>query len=226
MVAYWSRLMEGAGLLLLGVIAGAVAMYARRPGDDTAEQRFRRVKRWPIDDLPDNETGRLVGRVEASTSLEAPLSGRRCVVYRVIVEEFDGVVWNAVIFEARSVPFVFVDDPGRALVDATHSELLLDDVLRHHASAPPRQTERERAFLERHYFSGAPGPTCASASLRFREAIIAHGDQIAVVGYGTREPDPARTPADPHRGSHPSRLRVTGTLLHPVRISNQRRLRR
>src|SRR6185295_9179905 len=77
-------------------------------------------------------------------------------------------------------------------------------------------TAQERAFLERH---GARDQGWFTKRLRYREAIIAIGETISVLGSGTREPDPQAAPAD-YRGGQPTLIRLTSSPRYPLVISD------
>jgi hypothetical protein len=55
--------------------------------------------------------------------------------------------------------------------------------------------------------------------LRYREAIVAIGEIISVLGSGTREPDPQAAPAD-YRGGQPTLIRLTSSPRYPLVISD------
>lgn len=165
----------------------------------------------------------MVGRALAlDETLRAPLSGRPCVHYIVTVEEKrhrrKSSYWKTIIKEARTVAFALEDDSGRAIVDATAARIALDFDGRSTSGTFDDPSEAERAFLARHGEKGQGW--IFNRALRYREAVIAEGETIAVLGAGTREPDPDAPFTEAYRGDARTRLRLTSSAKYPLVISD------
>lgn len=207
--------MDLMAVLGLGV-AAATAASVWFAADRRLLRRIRRVAPWRIDELPEDRRGRICGRVApCGELLRAPLTGRRCVFYRVRVVEDD----VAVLVEERGVPFVLDDGSGRAIVVPDFTEAALHHVQVGAASAGIGINRREAALLARH--GQAPNDVVGPRALAFEEALIAPDESITVVGQGTREPDTEALPADPYRGAKPSRLRLASSPRHPLLITDE-----
>jgi hypothetical protein len=122
------------------------------------------------------------------------------------------------------VPFVLEDGSGRAIVDATAARIAIDFDGRSQSGTFDDPTEAERAFLARHGEKGQGW--IFNRRLRYREAVIAEGETIAVLGAGTREPDPDAPPSEAYRGDAPTRLRLTSSPRYPLVISDDASLTR
>jgi hypothetical protein len=154
----------------------------------------RKVARLPLTSMPEVIDGRRVkvaGTVELRhPPLTAPLSGRPCAAWSVVLQEPDEGGWRTLAQEWKAVEFVIVDDSGMsARVTEGRVEVVyeLDVEVTSGWSQPP--TLRLREILKRHgqeleSFFGAPKP------YRAREGIIEHGERVTVVGVAQREPDP------------------------------------
>ncbi|HEX5062077.1 MAG TPA: GIDE domain-containing protein [Kofleriaceae bacterium] len=191
--------------------------------DQTIRRTLRNAPTKRIQDLRDDELGKVVGHARGLDEvLNAPLTGRRCVYFIATVEEHRSTgkssYWKTIVRETRGVPFMLEDGSGRALVDATAARITLDFDGKSQSGTFDDPTEAEKAFLARH---GEKGEGWVfNRSLRYREAVIEDGETIAVLGAGTREPDPDAPPTEAYRGDVPTRLRLTSSRKYPLVISD------
>ncbi len=206
-------------LLVIGIFValGAFA-YWRNPAR-RIKRELRAAPSYRIDKLDEGELGRIIGKARVhDEKLVAPLTGRECVYYIACVDEDDGEGgWKNAIEEERGVTFLLEDDSGRALVDPSPARLALDFDCQTTSGALRAPDERETQFLEKHDFRGRG--LIFRKRLRYREAVIEIGEEIAVLGAGTREPDPTRPPAG-YREGPPTLLRVTSSAGHLLVISD------
>ncbi|HTL38127.1 MAG TPA: GIDE domain-containing protein [Kofleriaceae bacterium] len=213
--------MEGLFIVaLVGVVVWAVWHFS---DDRKIRRQLRTAQAKRINELRDDELGKVVGRARVlDEALEAPLTKRRCVYFVATVEEHRSTgrssYWKTVIREARGVPFMLEDDSGRALVDATAARISIDFDGRSQSGTFDDPTETEKAFLARHGQQGQGW--IFNRRLRYREAVIEDGETIAVLGAGTREPDPDAPPTDAYRGDARTRLRLTSSRKYPLVISD------
>jgi hypothetical protein len=187
---------------------------------------LRKARRFRIADLGDGSAGLVAGHVQIfQEHLVAPLSGRVCVHYIAVVERHhrQNHFWETVARETAGVPFVLEDSTGRAVVDATGATVTLDfDSLgtsRVGDEPTDEPTDLETAFLKRHLTTGKRW-WLSKCELRYREAVIEIGETVAVVGEGTREPDPDAAPTGGFRDPPPTRLRLTSSRKHPLIITD------
>jgi hypothetical protein len=208
-------------LVAIGIIAlaGTGRWYlARRRGIPSFARRLARTPERRIAAHAGGPT-RFVGSVVVTgAQLEAPLSARPCVYYRVVVEELDDTRgdhgWVVLLDTRDHAPFWLHDDSGRARVDLTHSrvDVALDVDLPDHDLVA---LTRGATMLARHGLT--PGPR---RILRFREGILGAGQTIAVAGRAARTPDP-----EPPRDARDYRegpelvLELSGTPREPVLVS-------
>ena len=190
-------------------------------------RRASAVPQFSIRDLPEGQPGRLAGMVAAvGPVLTAPVSGRACVYYEVAVRRHRGLEttdWlefeHQVLAETRSVRFALDDGTGRTIIDPSHVELLIGCDVDHWYHPGDPETAAEEALLARHTY--APRGLLFAKRLRFTESIIEVGERIAVVGIATREPDPDAPPSPEYRGAPATRPRLTGTVRHPIFLSDE-----
>jgi hypothetical protein len=213
----------GFSLLVVGLIGAAGIAFWYFSDDQTIRRQLRNAPMKRIAELGDDELGKLVGRARALDEvLHAPVTGRPCVYFVATVEEYrpsgKSRYWRQIVKEECGVPFVLEDGSGRAIVDATAARIAIDFDGKSTSGTFDNPTDTERAFLARHGQTGEGW--LFNKTLRYREAVIAEHETIAVLGAGTREPDPDAPPAGAYRGDVQTRLRLTSSPKYPLVISD------
>jgi len=216
------------GWVVLGIVLAIVAsIYAAyrswlKGADAQAILATRETGQLAIADATEGAVVRIVGTAKlAEGALEAPLSRRPCLCWRVDVHHYDpgGPDWPArttrVIEECEATDFVVVDESGRALVRGGGAHVVVDADEHYGDGAIENEatTPELEAFLDRW------GQTVGDRQLRYAEAIVAEGDQVQVVGRGSWEPDPDPAAAAGDYRSKAMRLVVEGTEEEPVAIT-------
>lgn len=167
----------------------------------TADKRLkRRILKLPIGDTialtPENQDVRVSGKlayVEGKAPLTAPISGRPCAAWRVIVEERrnqgDQNTWKKVIDDSDSTDFALEDESGRAVVDGTALSLALDFDASGGQSFLNPASPALKAFMDERGV-GTHG-FILKKTLRAREGILEVGEAVTVAGSGTFMNDPS-----------------------------------
>jgi len=201
----------GIGLVAIGV--GVWLQPTRR-----IKRALRAAPTVSIARLAEGDLARIIGKAKVlDDQLVAPLTGRACVLYIARVQQEDGDGdWRTVIEEEHCVPFVVDDGTGRAIVDARGGDLAIDFDAHSSSGTFHDPDEREAAFLAKHGHSSRG--LVFNKGLRYREAAIELGETIAVLGAGSREPDPTAAPGG-YRDSQPTRLRLRSGR-YPLLISD------
>lgn len=187
---------------VLPVIAvGTLAAFAGARWFFGREQRLkRRIKQLPLSSIaqtPERQDVRVTGRLAYlgdRAPLEAPLSGRPCAAWRVVVRERRGSGknkrWVTILEESDSRDFGLEDESGRAIVDGTLVELALDFDRKGGSglfSGPSPYLEQflhERGIPTRGIVFGK--------TLDYREGALEAGETVTVAGSGTWENDPTQ----------------------------------
>ena len=147
--------------------------------------QIRRAPLLTIEEIEAGSHGRIVGRIAAiGNPLQAPLSGRECAYYKVVVEVWLGDIYSTywkILEEEKSEDFVLQDPTGRILVDMSEARVLAAEDAsyrsgRFHDAAPNLE-----AFLTRHGHKST-GFLGFNKSLRYRESILGYDEPIAAVG--------------------------------------------
>ena len=152
----------------------------------------------------------MVGHASAlDTHLEAPISGRKCVYFIATV-----TIRGRTLFEERAgVPFLLEDGSGRAIVDPADARfaLTVDFTLDQLANTDARVA----ALFAR---NGRNIILTQKAFLRYREAAIEVGEEVAVLGTGVRAHDADVPRGDAYRGD---RDRSAGSRIEAMSMTKE-----
>jgi hypothetical protein len=213
-------------IVLVAVLGGAVIGLARWHWSDAARIRraLRGARPVSIAEAPEDELVRLDGRIMEGETVEAPLSGRRCVYYIAIVEKKHGNdSWRERARETGGVGFTIDDGTGCAIVDPTGARIDVAFDRTTYSGGLDRPGVKERAFLERHGLEAAGW--IFNKELRYREGVFEVGEPIAIMCQPVREPDPAVSSREAgYRDAPPTRLRIGGSSRYPILLSDSRRV--
>ena len=212
------------GLAVAGLSAMVVSLY--RDPEAVNRRALRKAGTTRIRDFVDSSYGKVIGKVQArGTTLETPITGRRCVYYRASVElkkrseDGYGFTWREIWGEEQAQNFVLDDDGARALV-------LLDGARVHLAERDEFQVgtlnefpeEVQHTLLE---FAPVAGYAAMGETLRFIERALEPDTVVAVMAYGVFQTDldPAAAPAD-YRGVA-TQLVLQGRKGQPLVLSDE-----
>jgi hypothetical protein len=187
-------------------------------------RRLKAARPWRIAELREGLHGRVCGTVRPfdGATLQAPLTGRPCVYFHLEVIQIgsigDGFGQHLVTLDKRGVQFLLVDDGHHALIDPTYAELLVSAVHVTKASSIYVLDDQQRALLDRLGLLGdvsrRPGV------LRFSEAVVELGGEIAVAGTASHEVDPEAMAERGYRERLQTRLRFAGAPKLPLLIGD------
>lgn len=200
------------GCIAGGVIGGISALGWWIQSDWKLTRLLAHTPRVQLADLQEGTFGRVVGRAEQLDDvLIAPITGRRCVYWRVRV--LDAMkVEQEIINEERGIPFVVDDGSARAVVDPAGAIIGMNEDGRDEAGWQKVTNTPEHKFLAHH-----TGAARDVNNLHFREGIIEVGETIAILGTVARE----REPDAAYRGAPPPPLRMTSWRGRPMMISDR-----
>lgn len=180
---------------------------------------IRAARRVRVADAPAGELVRIDGTVIATgATLSAPLSGRACVHFELLVERRvrtgKNSHWRALLRERDTRDFAVEDEGGgRALVEITSLETsLVQDHHRRSGTLNDATPELE-ALLARHGHSST-NFLGLNETIRYREAVLEPGEPIAIVGWAAWEDDPTPGALDP-AGGYRSGARKKRLVLAP-----------
>jgi hypothetical protein len=200
--------------IVVGVGAAVAGLLARVFNQQWRWRRkLKHAKLRKIGEVEEDKVARIVGIVRAvGPTLAAPLSGRACVCYatQALARQRDVGSDEIILRGSASVPFVIDDGSGHALVTATGAQLALviDHIEPNEAITQARADEL--GFEDR-----------PLGRVDLQEGVIEVGARVAVLGSGTREPDPDAQGEADYRSAAGLRLCLTSSRRFPLIISNQ-----
>lgn len=163
------------------------------------EARTRRAlnaqERVPISEVPEGGIVKIAGRITyLGTPLEAPLSGRRCACWEVVVQERvqrgKNRQWREIIREQATQEFLVEDDTARAKVEAECFPQMALEQDGHFSSGTFNDPTPELVqFLAENGYETA-GLFGFNRTYRFREGVLEEGEAVAVLGKARWEADP------------------------------------
>jgi hypothetical protein len=182
-------------VLVFLVVAGVIALVGYLNSDKYAIRKsLEATPRTSIRALQDGSLAKVHGKVvPIGEPLEAPLSGRACVAWEVVVEENTGGKnshWVERIHEREARDFLLDDGAGLAHVRTRDMKMVATVDSEQRSGFMNDPTPALRAFLEARGF--APEGMLFNKSLRYREGVFEPGERVAVLGSVTMEDDPTR----------------------------------
>jgi hypothetical protein len=199
--------------IVLGLMVAGSLLYAWYRGRDrTIKRALRAIARTDVGRAEDGQVQKLVGKVRfLSPPLEAPLTGRPCTYFCVVVEErvLSGreTQWQQVLREERGQDFELDDGSGRALVEIRGAEVAIVSDAKFRTGVSDDPTPRMQAFFEHHRMHRRKGFTLRKLR-RFREGVLEDGEQVAASGQVSLEVPERAGDADDGYRSAPARQPV------------------
>ena len=142
----------------------------------------------------DGEVVKIVGLLGYSQEpLRAPISGRRCAFWEVVVERYHGGsnadCWTEDLRDSSGQDFVLQDGRHRALIRPEGARALIAKERSFQAGLPSAPSPRMKAFLEAQGVVGR-GLLVEDRPVRCREGVLEKGEVVAVLGRARWELDP------------------------------------
>ncbi len=196
--------------IALMVLLGAL-LFNR---DARIKRSIKRVPRVEIKDFSDGTIGRVVGQVRLIDETSAPMSGRPCAQYHLVIEQRRSSGrsshWVTLVDEQRMVDFVVEDGSGRAVVDTTGAKVAVVKDAKARSGTFNSATPELEALLARHGHDST-GFLGLNKTIRYQEGVIEEGEMVAVCGLGRIERQ---------AGSHRGQLLIGPTAEGTVLVSD------
>lgn len=198
-----------------------MAVQFRSDRDAHIDLAICRKEQISIADFPMGGRARIGGRVSyAGPPITAPLSGRPCAFYELLIEEAGrrDNIWRTVLRETEGTDFVVQDRSGKALVRAQGSRIAV--VKDHHrfSGVFNRPSPEMQALFDRHGID--TNYLAFDRKLRFREGVLEAGEEAGVVGWGQCEPDDDARPTTNAYRNFATQLVMVSTPGQPVTVSD------
>jgi hypothetical protein len=152
-------------------------------------RELKKSRRKTISQVREREYAKVVGKAKhVSEPLIAPISGRPCVYYEVLVEKYRDDSWDSVIEDSKSQDFFIENNSELAIVKAALEEDA-EDFRRVHLVKDHERgsgfmnnaSHKLEAYLAQHNKSST-GFLGFNKTLRYKEGIIALNETVAVKG--------------------------------------------
>lgn len=202
-------------LLAIGAIVAVGALLQRYCARDAiVKRRLRRGRLHSIRLFPQGARARIVGRLEhVEEPLVAPLSGRRCAHYHVVVEVSKGESgWQRFVEDEEGRDFLLSDGTGRALVRMSGAEVAVTKDVHFRSGTFNAATPSLELFLAKHG-RGIKDWFGFNRPLRYKEGVLEDGEEVTVCGVGRWEDGQGA-------GNRERRLVLEGTVAHPLLVSD------
>ncbi|MCW3071217.1 MAG: hypothetical protein JWO44_1107 [Bacteroidetes bacterium] len=175
--------MKEVSIFYLGLlfVIGLIAWHAYFNREATVKRKLKKVPGKKIADCEDGEIVKIAGKIKyVSEPMIAPLSGRKCVYYQVVVEENDDG-WQEIIREETGKDVVITDGTHYALIETRLAKSYLQLDKRYTSKWGKDASRSQENLLKRHgevstRFFGT------NKSLRYLEAILEENEQVVVAG--------------------------------------------
>jgi len=173
-------------VLIVGTIFYLVYYFSRKA---VVKRKLKKAVESKISDFISGDIAKVVGTVEfVGEPLIAPLSGRQCAYYYVLVEELisDGKNshWRKMIEREVGGKFVIRDGRHRAYIstDSTIKSYIVMDK-KYSSGFMENATENLEKFLQNHGQT-SKGFLGINRKIRYKEGVLEAGECIAVMGKG------------------------------------------
>jgi hypothetical protein len=152
------------------------------------KRKLKKAERKHLNDYTDGESARVVGTIECiGKPLIAPLSGRKCAHYYILVEQQRSSgksnSWHTIIEEEVSGDFVVRDGENRACIKGpvVKSYIVQDRKYKSGFMNDATQNLERYLKLKGHESENMLG---FNKTLRYKEGVLEPGEEVAVYGKG------------------------------------------
>ena len=194
--------------------------FLGEPLAKSLRRRLRAAAPSPISELREGLHCRIAGtvRVHDNTTLTAPLSGLTCVAYLLEILETNADFGERLFaYDKRAVLFVLADQGHHAVVDPSHSQILVSTSHVLDRTGGFRSDPRQRAVLERYQ---PDAQYMQTTRMRYREWVVEPGARVTLAGVGQREVDPFARVERGYRDEARQRLRFVGSEELPLLVGD------
>lgn len=212
-------------IVCAAVLLSAIALAAWWFDEERSLKRaLKQAPRVTVREAREGALVRLSGRAEMIDDgwLRAPLTGRPCAAYVVLVEEYrkrgKSGSWRTLIREDAALEFELHDETGRARVRPGTPRMALERDAGFRSGLLQDATPELEAFLARH--GERSEGWLLNRRLRYREGVLAQGEPVAAYGRACWEDDPSPTAAGGGYRDRPRRLALVPPPGGPMLLSD------
>jgi hypothetical protein len=183
---------EAFPLLILPVIGVILFVWWFFSRKTVVLRTLRRKRSKRISEFEENDVAKTTGKIKyLGETLIAPLSGRKCVYYYVLVQgQRPGSrrdVWNTLIEEEMAGDVVIHDGNSYAVIASTMVKSYLVPDKNYSSGFLKNPTDRIERYLKKHGHE-TTGALGFNLEIQYKEGILEEGELIVVLGKGTWKP--------------------------------------
>jgi hypothetical protein len=172
-------------MAIMIVIVIAVIFFSKK---GLIKRKLKNSNLKRVANFRNGETARIVGKVEViDTPLKAPLSGRKCTHYHVLVEQQvstgNTTTWKKIIEDEFSSKYVIKDGSHYAYINDRRMQSYIVEDMKYTSGFWKDATERLESYLNS-YGKESEGYFGLNKTLRYKEGVLEPGEKIAVLGKG------------------------------------------
>lgn len=172
-------------MFLTIILVGVLSVYFSKKNRMLRE--FKKSRKKNINSIKRNEYAKIIGKAKhVKSPLIAPLSGRECVYYHVIVEVKNDKNWRKIIDDVKAQDFFIATNTEMAIVKTSdldksfkHVHLVKD--FNKKSGFRNDAPEKLEAYLKS-YNKKSTGFLGVNRQMRYREGVIELNESIAVKG--------------------------------------------
>jgi len=175
-------------LILIFIVIGIIVLVSVFSKKATVKRKLNKTPSKKISEFKNNDIAKVVGRVDCiSTPLLAPLSNRKCAYYYIKVEKRvnsgKNTSWQKIIEEEIYDNFIIRDGTGTAIINTNNIKSYLVVDAKYRSGFFDDATSRLEEYLNKHGHESV-GFLGFNKTIRYKEAVLELGEQVAVVGLG------------------------------------------
>lgn len=170
--------------LFIAIIIGMLVynfLFSRKA---IVKRRLRRLNGKKINEFQNGDVAKTVGEVKyVGKTLVAPLSGRKCVYYHIIVEKSSGKSSHTLIEEERAGDVVIKNGNDYALIDTSlvKSHLIAD--ANYSSGLFKDATRKLENYLKMHGHEST-NLLGFNHAMQYNEGVLEEGELLVVAGKG------------------------------------------
>lgn len=181
---YSSFIIPGVFIAIIGI--AVITAYYFSP-KNTIIRAFKKNRKRAINSISENEYVKVIGKAKPiKTPLVAPLSGRLCVYYQVVVEAKGNKHWRRIINDIKTQDFFIETNTEMAIIKAAAIEqntctcYFVKD-FKKNSGFKTQVPDKLEAYLKTHQ-KKTRSVFGVNKTIRYTEAIIALNEKIGVKG--------------------------------------------
>ena len=206
-------------VIIVGVLFIKTVVFSSK---NVIKNAFKNSRKRSINTIKKNEYVKIIGHTKPTDApLTAPLSGKTCVYYNVIIDVKDKKNWRRIINDTKSHGFYIDDNTETAFIDrnAFNIKTSLKHIINtYKINATPKNNNNLKDYLKQQTTNKKRLTT--NKTLRCRESIIKVDEKIGVKGIANWITLDQKT----KKFSYSKMVTLTGTAKEKLLITNDSNL--